>query len=135
MYNTNNNTPAFSNAGIIWLKLAVIYLLIGIAMGIAMGASKNFTLRPVHAHVNLLGWTTLALAGLIYSVFPQAGQSRLAKAHFWLLNSALPLMMGALALLLLGNEQVIPVLVISELVAALSIGIFAVNLFLNLKQN
>ena len=31
-------------------------------MGLMMGASQDFTLRPVHVHVNLLGWTTLALA-------------------------------------------------------------------------
>src|SRR2546423_29887 len=115
---TQAASPSFSSAGIIWLKLAVIYLLIGVAMGIVMGASENFTLRPVHAHVNLLGWATLALAGLVYSVFPQAGQSRLAKVHFWLQNLALPVMMVALTLLLLGNPAVIPVLAIAELATA-----------------
>lgn len=126
--------PQFSRAGIIWLKLAVLYLILGISLGIAMGASQNFTLRPVHAHVNLLGWTTMALAGLIYSVFPKAGESRLARLHFWLLNLALPVMMGALTLLLLGHMSIAPVLAISEIVGALAILAFAANLFLNLKQ-
>jgi hypothetical protein len=128
-----NSKPAVSNAGVIWFKLASLYLVLGVAMGIAMGASENFTLRPVHAHINLLGWTTLALSGLIYSLFPQAGQSRLAKWHFWLLNLALPVMMGSLALLLFGNKQVIPVLGISEIVAALAVLAFVVNIFKNLK--
>ena len=79
-------------------ELSVLYLIFGVSMGIAMGASQNFTLRPVHAHINLLGWTTMALAGLIYSVFPKAGESRLARLHFWLMNLALPVMMVALAL-------------------------------------
>lgn len=126
--------PAFSRAGVIWLKLAVLYLILGISLGIAMGASQNFTLRPVHAHINLLGWTTMALAGLIYSVFPQAGESRLARLHFWLLNLALPVMMGALSMLLLGHVAVAPVLAISEIIGALAIVAFAANLFLNLKQ-
>ncbi|MCS0581946.1 hypothetical protein NX784_10115 [Massilia pinisoli] len=126
--------PQFSRAGIIWLKLAVLYLILGISLGIAMGASQNFTLRPVHAHINLLGWTTMALAGLIYSVFPQAGESRLARLHFWLLNLALPVMMGALTLLLLGHMSIAPVLAIGEIVAALAILTFAANLFLNLKH-
>jgi hypothetical protein len=126
--------PQFSHAGIIWLKLAVLYLILGISLGIAMGASQNFTLRPVHAHINLLGWTTMALAGLIYSVFPKAGESRLARLHFWLLNLALPVMMGALTLLLLGHMGIAPVLAIGEIVAALAILAFAANLFLNLKQ-
>ena len=126
--------PQFSRAGVIWLKLAVLYLILGISLGIAMGASQNFTLRPVHAHVNLLGWTTMALAGLIYSVFPQAGASRLARVHFWLLNLALPVMMGALSMLLLGHVAVAPVLAIAEITGALAIVAFAANLFLNLKQ-
>jgi hypothetical protein len=126
--------PQFSRAGIIWIKLAVLYLILGISLGIAMGASQNFTLRPVHAHVNLLGWTTMALAGLIYSVFPKAGESRLARVHFWLLNLALPVMMGALSMLLLGHMAIAPVLAISEIIGALAILAFAANLFLNLKQ-
>jgi hypothetical protein len=126
--------PQFSRAGVIWLKLAVLYLILGISLGIAMGASQNFTLRPVHAHINLLPWTTMALAGLIYSVFPQAGASRLARVHFWLLNLALPVMMGALSMLLLGHVAVAPVLAIAEVIGALAILAFAANLFLNLKQ-
>ncbi|MBI1891505.1 MAG: cytochrome-c oxidase [Burkholderiales bacterium] len=132
--NQTNAAPAFSTAGVIWLKLAVVYLLIGITMGIAMGAKEDFTLKDVHAHVNLIGWVTLALAGLIYTVFPQAGQHRLAKIHFWLLNLALPVMMIALSFLMLGNRQVIPVLAVSEFVAAGGIIAFAINIFTNLKR-
>jgi hypothetical protein len=135
MHTTVNSTaPQFSRAGIVWLKLSVVYLIIGISMGIAMGASQNFTLRPVHAHVNLLGWTTMALAGLIYSVFPKAGTSRLARAHFWLLNLALPVMMVALALVLFGRMDVAPVLALAEIVGAAGIVAFAANLFINLKN-
>jgi len=132
--NPSSAPPVLSSAGIVWLKLAVIYLVLGVAMGIAMGASENFTLRPVHAHMNLIGWTTMALAGLVYSVFPRAGESRLAKIHFWLQNLALPVMMAALALLLLGNKSVIPFLVVSEIVTAASVLVFAANLFLNLRR-
>jgi hypothetical protein len=130
----DSSTPQFSRAGIVWLKLSVVYLIVGIGMGIAMGASQNFTLRPVHAHVNLLGWTTMALAGLIYSVFPKAGTSRLARVHFWLLNLALPVMMTALALVLFGRMEVAPVLALAEITGAAGIVAFAANLFINLKS-
>lgn len=130
--NTSTST-SFSSAGIIWLKLAVLYLLIGIGLGIFMGATQTFTLSPVHAHLNLLGWATMALAGLIYSVFPQAGYSKLAKVHFWLHNIALPVMMVSLSFLRFGHTGVIPVLAISEIVAAVGILVFAANIFINLK--
>ena len=54
---------SFAPSATTWLKLAIAYLIVGVGFGIAMGATENFTLRPVHAHINLLGWTTMALAG------------------------------------------------------------------------
>lgn len=132
---TNMGIPTrASTAGHVWLKLSVLYLIVGVAMGIFMGASHNFTLRPVHAHVNLLGFTTLALAGLIYSVFPDAGASKLATIHFWLMNLALPVMMGSLAAMLLGHTAVLPALIASEFMAAGGVLAFAANIFLNLRQ-
>jgi hypothetical protein len=131
---TQEMHPAFSTAGIIWLKLAVIYLIIGVGLGIMMGASEDFTMRPVHAHINLLGWATMALAGLVYSVFPQAGMSRLSKLHFWLHNISLPVMAIALTLVVLGERKVVPLLALSEIGATLGILAFAANLFLNLKK-
>jgi hypothetical protein len=123
------------NKGAIWIKLAVVYLIAGVAMGIMMGASRDFTLRPVHAHINLLGWATFAIAGLIYTVFPSAGQSKLAKIHFWLMNISVPVMMASLGTMLVTqNMQVVPVLVAAEMVAAASVLTFAANIFLNLKH-
>ncbi len=136
-YTTTVNPPvaiSFSPSATTWLKLAVVYLIVGVSLGIAMGATENFTLRPVHAHLNLLGWTTLALAGLIYSVYPDAGVSRLARIHFWLHNIALPTMMGSLSAFLLGHPQAVPILVASEFIAAAGVVVFACNVFLNVKQ-
>ena len=36
----------------------------------------------------------MALAGLIYTVYPKAASSRLARIHFWLHSTALPAMMA-----------------------------------------
>src|SRR5262245_12554014 len=124
---------ALSYSTTLWFKLSVIYLIAGVGLGIAMGASHNFALRPVHAHINLLGFTVLALAGLIYSVYPEAGASRLARVHFWLHNLALPVMMGSLAFVLFGNTSAVPALIASEFVAAAGVLVFAANVFINLK--
>jgi hypothetical protein len=131
---TNQTTAQLSTAGVIWLKLAISYLIVGVSLGIFMGATKNFVLTPVHAHINLLGWATMALAGLIYTVFPRAGESRLAKAHFWLINLSMPVMIGALSMLLLGNPGVEPVLAVSEIAAAASILCFAANIYINVGK-
>jgi len=135
MFATNSSAEMrVSTSGFIWLKLAAVYLIIGVAMGIMMGASRDFTLRPVHAHVNLLGFATLALSGLIYSVFPKAGESVLARIHFWLMNVSLPVMMVALCFMLKGQVQALPALVVSEFMAAGGVLAFAANLFINLRK-
>jgi hypothetical protein len=47
--------------------------LTGMTMGIVMGISQDFTLAPAHAHLNLLGWVTMALYGLYHRSIGRAG--------------------------------------------------------------
>lgn len=47
-----------------FLLIAVAVALVGMCGGIFMAATQDFTLAPAHAHLNLLGWVTLALYGL-----------------------------------------------------------------------
>lgn len=126
---------SFAPSAATWLRLSVLYLVAGVALGIAMGATGNFTLRPVHAHLNLLGFTLVGLSGLVYSVYPRAAESRLAQAHFWLHNTGVPVMMGALAWFLLGHPEVVPVLAVAELVVAGGTIAFALNVFRNVTQD
>lgn len=83
---------------------STLYFVIGVVMGMAMSMTENYTLAPVHAHLNLLGWVSLALGGLLYHLFPDAAKSRLGKWHFWLHMLGIPIMMAGLACMLLtGN--------------------------------
>ncbi|MCU0985127.1 MAG: hypothetical protein MUC89_09325 [Acetobacteraceae bacterium] len=43
-----------------------------------MGIAHDFTFAPVHAHLNLLGWTSLALMGLTFRAWPELAQNRVA---------------------------------------------------------
>ena len=117
-----------------FFKLSVVYLAIGICMGLVMGITENFTFAPVHAHVNLLGWASLALAGAIYRLYPRAAQSKLAKVHFWLHNLGLPVFMVLLFLLLSGYKSLAPGVGIAATVTGLGILVFVVNVLLNVKS-
>ena len=66
---------------VIFLLLATLCLIVGVSLGIGMGLTRNFQLAPVHAHLNLLGWASLALYGLSYRAYPALGRSRLGIAH------------------------------------------------------
>jgi len=65
-----------------FLLLATLLLLAGAALGIGMGASEDFQLTPVHAHLNLVGWASLAVFGLVYRAYPMLAERRLALFHF-----------------------------------------------------
>lgn len=108
------------------LKFAAGYLLVGVWMGLVMGMTKQFQLAPVHAHVNLLGWVTLALAGLIYHAYPRAAATRLALWHFWLHNIGLVIGMTGLAFLLSGHAPAEPAVALGSalLVAAITLWVF-----------
>lgn len=110
-----------------WIFAAILYLCAGVSLGLFMGASHDHTLFPVHAHINLLGWVSLTLIGVIYHFFPQAGASRLATVQFWLHNGALLVMMGALAVHLYGNEAIEKVVGLGSVVMLLSVFMFAGN--------
>jgi hypothetical protein len=51
----------------------------GMALGIHMGMTQDFSLAPAHAHMNLLGWVTMMLYGLYHRGAPQD-----ARALRWL---------------------------------------------------
>lgn len=114
-------------------KLAGLYLITGMTLGVAMGATHRFTLAPVHAHINLLGWTLLALAGLILTRFPHLTKTRLAQGFFWIYNLALPLSMALLAAVLSGMTQLEPALGIASIGMWLGGFLFVLNLLLHLR--
>ena len=113
------------------LQIAVVYWVLGVRFGIYMGATQNFTDVPVHAHLNLLGWVSLGLCGLIYAKAPHLEKSFLAKAHFWLHNLGLPPLMLAVWLIVNGHPQIGgPIAGIVSVVMGLGVLSFAANLWL-----
>lgn len=116
-----------------FIKIAVIYLLVGAVLGLFMGMKQQFTLAPVHAHLLLLGWASFALAGLVYHLYPAASATRLASIHFWLHNLGLPVFMIGLGMLLTGSESAMPVVAISASVVIIGLAAFVANVLMNVK--
>ncbi len=48
------------------IAVAATAALCGMGLGIFMASNQDFTLMPAHAHLNLLGWVSMALYGLYY---------------------------------------------------------------------
>ena len=118
----------------LWILIAAVYLIVGVGFGIGMAAMQKFQFAPVHAHINLLGWATMGLAGLIYDRFPRAGGSRLGVIHFWSFNLLSPVLIAGLIFMFAGHPEMEPVMVVGSLGILASLIVFAVNLFLNAKR-
>jgi hypothetical protein len=107
-----------------FIGLGILAAIVGMALGIGMGIAENFTLAPVHAHINLVGWASLVLFGLAY----RAGIARIdrwATVHFWVAAAgAIVLPLGILLSITLRQ----PALAITgSLLTLLSMLLFGVN--------
>ena len=115
-----------------FLIAGAIYLLVGIGFGMYMGGSKDFTLAPVHAHINLLGFTLMTIFGLAYRLIPNLAVNSLGTAHFWLHQIGTFVTLLALFLLISGiAPAVAPIMPLAEGAVALGILAWAVNIYKN----
>jgi len=122
--------------GVRFLKIAAVYFLIAVCLGLVMGMIQNFSFASVHAHLNLLGWVSMALFGIIYSIYPNAGQTKLANIHFWFHNIGLPVMQGSLFIeLLTGNKSLTIGIVIGSILIVVGTLLFVINLFKQINAN
>ena len=112
-----------------FLQIGVLFALGGMGLGVWMGATENFTLRSVHAHINLLGWVSMLIYGLIYRVVPRAAEGRLPVVHFWLSLLSLIAMIPTLALFLLGNAAMAMPLGLASIGLWAGMLVFAVIVF------
>ncbi|WP_188312022.1 hypothetical protein [Salinarimonas soli] len=82
-------------------RLAVVFVLVGMAMGIGMAMSQDHSIMPAHAHLNLLGWVSLFLFGIYYERRPGLNASKLAVvqvALWWAGTVALTVAVAAIHL-------------------------------------
>jgi hypothetical protein len=125
-----------SKIGLNLIKIASVYMMIGLFIGLIMGISGNHAVVTVHSHVSLAGWTTMAITGLVFILRPRCAQSKLASLYFWLHNIGLPIMLIGLGLQYgYGNAEAEKLSGIGSIIVLLALLIFAVNIFKNLKTD
>ena len=112
-----------------FMRLGALSALVGMALGVWMGANENFTLRPVHAHINLLGFASMMLFGLFYRAFPAAGRGWMPMAHFVLSVVGFLILMPSLTLMLLARPLFMPGMIASEIMLVASMALFVVIVF------
>ena len=119
------------NISRLYLVIGSLYLLVGIVLGMYMGGKQDFTLAPVHAHINLLGFTLMTLFGIAFRVMPNMAQTTLAKAQFWLHQIGGLVLLVGLFLLMSGKmpeSTAAMVMPLSEIIVLLAMLCWAANL-------
>jgi hypothetical protein len=93
-----------------YVAIGAVWLVLGMALGIVMGAMEDFQYAPVHAHINLVGFACHAIFGLSYRNWPTLKSSALAPYQFWIFVVATPITLIGLYFTLSGGP-VLPTIV------------------------
>lgn len=114
-----------------FFAFGVLSVLLGMLLGMHMGASENFTLSQAHAHINLVGWVTMALYGTFYAFTRETKLLWLPRIQFSVSALGTLVMIGFLAVFLAnGNDQkFIPGMIAGEVLTVLGMLLFAVSVF------
>ena len=89
----------------LFLRTAVVYALAGMSLGIFMALSNDHSQMPTHAHINLLGWASMALYAAVYRLWPEAARSPLAAWHFWIANVGALVLVVSVGGIMAGHEE------------------------------
>lgn len=119
-----------------WIKLAALYFIIGIALGLFMSATLQLNWAAAHAHVNLVGWASTAIIGLVYAVYPKAGTNTLATWSFWLYNIGLPVLLASMFMIQMPTMRGFAHTFTFTGGGALALGtiLFIINVFMNVHD-
>ncbi len=86
-----------------FFSLAALCGLTGMLWGIHMGATQDFTTHAAHAHLNLVGWVSLAVMGGFYTLDPTAPRT-LGWVNFVLSALGAIILLVGIALITTGHE-------------------------------
>lgn len=112
-----------------FVLIGLLYGTFGMGFGIWMGIHQRMDQAHLHAHINLIGFASMILFGLLYRSFPALAASHLATAHFLVYNIGAAIFLAGLPLAQSG--QTIALAVVGSLMVVLGMLIFLANYLMN----
>ena len=98
------------NIDILYVVIGALYLVIGMLLGIVMGIQGDFTLAPVHAHIDLVGFSAHCVLGLIYKSWPTLREGALAVVQFLLFVIGTPILLVGIAVAIKSNNPTLAII-------------------------
>jgi hypothetical protein len=113
--------------GAAFFLFGVLSLIAGMLLGMHMGASEDFTLAAAHAHLNLVGWATMAIYGTFYTLTRHNKLLWMPRINFLLSALGTIIMCGFLIVFLKSGRDPkwVPGMVSGEVLTALGAVVFA----------
>ena len=112
-----------SKLALSFFATAALCALGGMVWGIIMAASGDHGMMPAHAHLNLMGWATLALMGTYYALSGRGG--RLGWINYALSTLGVVIAIPSLGLVLAGNQAAEKGATVGAILALLGMAVFA----------
>ncbi len=117
-----------------WIKLSVLYLVIGISVGLFMSYTIQLNWAAGHAHVNVVGWLSTLGIGAVLSIYPHLAENGLGTATFWLYHIGVPLFLFSTFFVQVNPGVAHIFTFIGGPMFLIAIILFGINLFMNLKD-
>jgi len=115
--------------GFYFFIAGVLCITLGMIWGIHMAVSGDHAMAGAHAHLNLVGWVTMGLFGLYYTVTPSAAASGLAKIHLALAVAGVVVMIPGIVITIKGGGD--GVVAAGSMLTAASMLVFLYTVFKN----
>jgi hypothetical protein len=112
-----------------FILIGLLYGIFGFSFGIWVGINQRFEQAHLHAHINLIGFASMVLFGLLYRAFPALATSKLAAPHFIVYNLGAIVFLAGISLTQGG--QAIALAAGGSLTVLAGMLIFLANYFLN----
>lgn len=68
---------------VVLLRMSAIYAFIGAFLGSHLAGGGDYSVRPVHAHILVVGWLSLFAFATYYRLYQVPAASKLAIFHVW----------------------------------------------------
>ena len=120
----------------LFVLTGLVFLLIGMGLGLKMSMTQNFALHGLHAHLNLLGFVLMTLFGLCYRAWPGMAEGKLATVHYLLHTITVAVSLTLLYFLLTNMDlapKIGPVMDLTLVVTYASVVLFAYLFFTRAK--
>src|SRR6185369_2327700 len=111
-----------------FFALGAVCVFMGMLWGMHMGETEDFTMAPAHAHLNLLGWVTMALYGTFYALTRDTMVPKLAWTNFIVSAAGVAVMIPSLAMYLAhADASLIPFMMVGEILTVAGMVIFGIS--------